>query len=291
MNIKVENEKQRIDQFLSQELNISRTKIQESIKNGQVLVNGSAVNPNYKLSLGDTLELPDFKEEVEILKKEDIPLDIVYEDKDLLVINKLSSMVVHPAAGNKTNTLVNALLNYTKLSSNEDRPGIIHRLDKDTSGLLIVAKNDDVHKKLVEMLKERKITRKYLALVEGVLPHETGTIDAPIGRDEKNRQKMAVTSKNSKEAITHFRVLERYEDRTLLECSLETGRTHQIRVHLAYIKHPIVNDPLYGSSKKTSSFGQALHSYKLEFIHPISKKEIKLEQAPPIEFEKLCKKD
>ena len=196
-------------------------------------------------------------------------------------------MVTHPAPGNYTGTLVNALLYKFDLEGDPIRPGIVHRLDKDTSGLMVVAKNEKVHDLLASMIKDKKVERHYLALVEGVIPHETGTIDAPIGRDIYNRQKMAVTDVNGKDSITHFKVLKRYKDKTLVECVLETGRTHQIRVHMAYIKHPVVNDPLY-NKKKADSFGQMLHSKSIKFTHPITGKEIYYEVEPPKEFmEKL----
>lgn len=287
--IKVEeNEKIRIDKYLSEKLDLSRSKIQKLIDNKKVIVNNKPVSANYKIKMGDLIEVnDDLNYEINI-EKENIPLDIVYEDDDLLIVNKESGMVTHPAPGHYTKTLVNALLYKFDISSTTDiRPGIVHRLDKDTSGLMVVAKNEKTHEKLSEMIKNKEVKRHYIALVEGVIQHETGTIDAPIGRDQYDRQKMAVTDINGKDSITHFKVLKRYKDKTLVECILETGRTHQIRVHMKYINHPVVNDPIY-NKKKSDDFGQMLHSKSIEFIHPITKKEIYFEVEPPKEFmEKL----
>lgn len=287
--IKVEeNEKIRIDKYLSEKLDLSRSKIQKLIDNKKVIVNNKTVSANYKIKMGDLIEVnDDLNYEINI-EKENIPLDIVYEDDDLLIVNKESGMVTHPAPGHYTKTLVNALLYKFDISSTTDiRPGIVHRLDKDTSGLMVVAKNEKTHEKLSEMIKNKEVKRHYIALVEGVIQHETGTIDAPIGRDQYDRQKMAVTDINGKDSITHFKVLKRYKNKTLVECILETGRTHQIRVHMKYINHPVVNDPIY-NKKKSDDFGQMLHSKSIEFIHPITKKEIYFEVEPPKEFmEKL----
>ncbi len=287
--IKVEeNEKIRIDKYLSEKLDLSRSKIQKLIDNKKVIVNNKPVSANYKIKMGDLIEVnDDLNYEINI-EKENIPLDIVYEDDYLLIVNKESGMVTHPAPGHYTKTLVNALLYKFDISSTTDiRPGIVHRLDKDTSGLMVVAKNEKTHEKLSEMIKNKEVKRHYIALVEGVIQHETGTIDAPIGRDQYDRQKMAVTDINGKDSITHFKVLKRYKDKTLVECILETGRTHQIRVHMKYINHPVVNDPIY-NKKKSDDFGQMLHSKSIEFIHPITKKEIYFEVEPPKEFmEKL----
>ena len=287
--IKVEeNEKIRIDKYLSEKLDLSRSKIQKLIDNKKVIVNNKFVSANYKIKMGDLIEVnDDLNYEINI-EKENIPLDIVYEDDDLLIVNKESGMVTHPAPGHYTKTLVNALLYKFDISTTTDiRPGIVHRLDKDTSGLMVVAKNEKTHEKLSEMIKNKEVKRHYIALVEGVIQHETGTIDAPIGRDQYDRQKMAVTDINGKDSITHFKVLKRYKNKTLGECILETGRTHQIRVHMKYINHPVVNDPIY-NKKKSDDFGQMLHSKSIEFIHPITKKEIYFEVEPPKEFmEKL----
>lgn len=287
MLVDKEDEKIRIDKYLSSKLDLSRSKIQKLIDEEKVLVNNKVISSNYKVKENDSIEVnDDLDYEINIVP-EDIDLDIVYEDEYLLIINKKSGMVTHPAPGNYTGTLVNALLYKFDIEGEGIRPGIVHRLDKDTSGLMVVAKTEKVHELLSEMIKEKKVERHYLALVEGVINHETGTIDAPIGRDINNRQKMAVTDINGKDSITHFKVLERFNDKTLVECVLETGRTHQIRVHMSYIKHPVVNDPLY-NNKKSDEFGQMLHSKSIKFIHPITKKELYFEVEPPKEFmEKL----
>ena len=264
MEIKVDESGIRIDKYLSLKTEYSRNKIQKLIDKELIHVNGRVIYNNYKVELGDLIEILELPiEPLDNLEPSDIPLDIVYEDDDLIVINKASGMVVHPAPGNYQDTLVNALIGRHNLSNNGYRPGIVHRLDKDTSGLMLVAKNDFAHEKLSTMIGEKQVERHYLALVEGTFNNETGTIDAPIGRDSKYREKMTVTSINSKNAITHFKVLERFNNYTLIECILETGRTHQIRVHMKYINHPIVNDPIYG--KVVSGyleFGQLLHSKK-----------------------------
>lgn len=278
-----ETERKRIDSYLSKKLDISRSKIQKLIEQKKILVNGNEVATNYKVKENDQIEVNDNLDFTIKIEKENIPIDIVYEDNDLLIINKESGMVTHPAPGHYTGTLVNALLYRFDLKGDSIRPGIVHRLDKDTSGLMVVAKNEKVHDLLSNMMKEKQVKRHYLALVEGIIHHETGTIDAPIGRDVHDRQKMTVTDQNAKEATTHFRVLKRYQDKTLIECILETGRTHQIRVHMKYISHPVVNDPLY-NKKKSDEFGQMLHSKSIEFIHPITKEKIYFEVDPPKEF-------
>ena len=288
--IVVEKENIRLDQYISESLNISRSKVQKLIKQDKVIVNGKIEKASYLVSLDDLIEVDsdlDFSIKVEA---RDIELDIVYEDEYLMIINKASGMVVHPAPGHYDDTLVNALLHYFNIDSTTNiRIGIVHRLDKDTSGLMLVAKNDEVLDMLSNMIKEKKVERHYLALVDGIISPDSGTIDAPIGRDKNLREKMAVTDLNSKEAVTHFQVLKRYKNNTLLECVLETGRTHQIRVHMSYIGHPITNDPVY-NSKKSTSFGQMLHSKSIRFNHPITGKEIYFEKEAPKEFYDILNK-
>ena len=279
-----ENDGLRIDSYLANELDLSRSKVQKLIKDGLVLVNGNKVSNSYTVKLNDEIEVNDDLNYDINVEPEDIKLDIVYEDDDLLIINKASGMVVHPAPGHYTGTLVNALLFYFgKEATTNLRPGIVHRLDKDTSGLMLVAKNDETLEKLSNMISTKNVERKYLAIVDGLIKHDTGTIDAPIGRDINDRQKMAVTDKNAKEAITHFKVLERFTNNTLIECILETGRTHQIRVHLAYIGYPVTNDPAY-NKKKSTEFGQMLHSYSIKLNHPRTGKELSFTVEPPKEF-------
>ena len=273
----------RLDSYLSEELDISRSKVQKLIKEEKVLVNGKVVNSSYSVKLNDFIEVNDELDYEIKVDPEDIPLNIIYEDDDLLIINKESGMVVHPAPGHYTGTLVNALLfRYKNLAGDKFRPGIVHRLDKDTSGLMLVAKNEFTLEKLSLMISKKEVERKYLAIVDGVIKEDSGEIDAPIGRDRNNRQKMAVTDQNAKEAITHFKVLERFNNNTLIECILDTGRTHQIRVHMAYIGYPVTNDPLYGKGK--DSFGQMLHSYSIKLNHPRTGKELKYVVEAPKEF-------
>ena len=279
----------RLDSYLATKLDISRSKIQKLIKDEKILVNEKTVSASYKVMENDVISVNDELDFSIDIKGEDIPLDIIYENDDLLVINKPSGMVVHPAPGNYTGTLVNALVGKFSLSNNDIRPGIVHRLDKDTSGVMLVAKNDWTHDKLSEMIKNKDVKRTYLALVEGVINHETGTIDVPIGRSLDNREKMMVTEINSKDSITHFRVLKRYEKYTLIECQLETGRTHQIRVHMAYIGHPVVNDSLYGKKVGNNTFGQLLHSRKISFNNPRDGKELIFEVDAPQEFYDIMK--
>ena len=283
----------RIDTYLSsnEEVDLTRAKIQTLIKNGNILVNNKPIKNSYKVQNGDEIIINYVEENLDI-KPEDIKLDIVYEDDDVIVVNKESGMVVHPAIGNTSGTLVNALMGYSELSkvNDEFRPGIVHRIDKDTSGLLLVAKNDKAHLFLEEELKEHKIVRTYVALVHGVIKHDTGEIDAPIGRDKQDRKKMAVTSENSKTAITHFKVLERYKNTTLIECKLETGRTHQIRVHMKYIGYPIVNDPMYSRDRNIDGFGQMLHAKSIEFTHPRTKEKMTFNCDVPEKFKEILQK-
>jgi pseudouridine synthase, RluA family len=266
---------ERLDKFVTDAVDdeaVSRTQIQDWIKAGAVLVNGQETKPKHRLEIGDvvTVNVPE-PQPTEIVA-EPIPLEVVYEDSDVIVINKPRGLVVHPAPGHSSGTVVNALLYHCKDLSGINgsiRPGIVHRIDKDTSGLLMAAKNDTAHASLSAQLKAHTVTRKYIALVHGKVPHERGTIDAPIGRDERDRKMFTVTEKNSRHAVTHFNVIERLgDDYTLLELQLETGRTHQIRVHMKYIGHPLAGDPMYGRSKTVDLKGQALHAAILGFEHP-----------------------
>lgn len=267
----------------------SRTQVQQWIKEGHVFVNGEKVKANYKCALMDKIEIhiPEFKE-LDVVP-EQMDLDIYYEDKDVIVINKPRGMVVHPAPGHMSGTLVNGILAYCKDLSGINgvlRPGIVHRIDKDTSGLLMVAKNDVAHEQLVNQLVDRAVTRKYVAIVHGVIPHDYGTIDAPIGRDKKDRQSMTVVE-DGREAITQFKVLERFKNFTFVECQLETGRTHQIRVHMKYIGYPLAGDPKYGPKKTLPIDGQALHAAVLGFHHPRTKEYLEFKAPPPEVFQKL----
>ena len=281
-----ENNK-RIDLYLIDKIDMSRSKIQDSIKKGQILVNNKEIKSSYILKENDIISFH-IEESIDIdIEPENISLDIVYEDNDVIVVNKPNGMVVHPAPGNNHGTLVNALLYHSNSLSKingEFRPGIVHRIDAYTTGLLMVAKNDRAHEILAKQLEEKTTTRKYIALVWGVIEHDTGTIDAPIGRDEKDRKKMAVTGLNSKKAITHFRVLERYKNASLIELQLETGRTHQIRVHMNYIGYPVVNDPVYGKRKLINKDGQCLHAKTLGFVHPTTGKYMEFTSELPDKF-------
>lgn len=276
---------ERIDKYLAEELGISRSTVKKMIDEGFVLVNGKKAKASLILSEADELFVKDGFIKEASFEAEDIPINIVYEDDDLLVINKKSGMVVHPGNGNTSGTLVNALMHYTKNLSNKEafRPGIVHRIDKDTSGLMLVAKNDKSHDILAEGFKNKTIKREYIALVCGVIGEDSGVIDAPIGRDAKDRKKMCVTSENSKKAVTHFKVLKRYEHYTLLRLILDTGRTHQIRVHMKYIGHPVYNDPVYG--KAYNDFGQFLHSASIDFEQPTTHEHLHFECDVPKEFQ------
>ena len=270
---KITNENDRIDNFLSANTEVSRSKISKMIKENKILVNDNPVKSSYTLKPNDIITMEEYVEEPLNVEPEEMDLDIVYEDKDVIVVNKENGIVVHPAIGNPSGTLVNGLMYHSKELSDvngEFRHGIVHRIDAYTTGLLMVAKNNFAHEFLAKQLEEKTTTRKYIALVWGVVNTDTGTIDAPIGRDMNDRKKMAVTDINSKDAITHFKVLERYSNATLIELKLETGRTHQIRVHMNYIGYPVVNDPVYGRRKIIDSTGQCLHAKTLGFIHPRS---------------------
>ena len=285
MKIEVQENQKRIDKYLSEQTEYSRTLIQKMLDEEYILVNDSKVKSNYKVSEGDIIEIKDgFVEETNI-EPEDIKLDIIFEDDDLIIINKPSGMVVHPGNGNNSGTLVNALMFHTKTLSDKNgeiRPGIVHRIDKDTSGLIIVAKNNKCHELLTEGFTNKTINREYLALLVGNVPSDTATIDASIGRDPHDRKKMKVTEINAKEAVTHLTVLERLGGYTLVRLKLDTGRTHQIRVHMKYIGYPVHNDPVY--HKAGTAFGQFLHSARLNFIHPITKEKLSFEVEPPKEF-------
>lgn len=285
----------RLDVFLAEKFpQLSRSRIQKLIKEGEVLVNGAVEKPNYQVTIDDEIivHVPSSKEP-EVLA-EDIPLDILYEDSDVVIVNKPQGMVVHPVTGNDRRTLVNALLyQYRELSGINGvlRPGIVHRIDKDTSGVLIVARNDAAHLSLASQIKEHSITRIYHAIVHGVVAEPAGIIEAPIGRHPVHRKKMAVVMKNSKLAVTHYRVLERFKGYTLIEARLETGRTHQIRVHMSYLGYPVVGDPLYGPRKGNFGLsGQALHARILGFRHPKSGKYLEFEAPLPEYFEEILEK-
>ncbi len=290
MVLKVENDGIRIDTYISQNTKYSRSKIKSLIMDGNILVNSNKVSPSYKVKTGDIISI-NYEEKEMFLEKEKMELDIIYEDKYLAIINKPSGLVVHPAVGNPNHTLVNGLLYHFDIDGKGIRPGIVHRLDKDTSGLMVVAKDDITLEKLSELIKEKKVERCYIALVWGVLRHDKGKIDAPIGRDFNDRQKYTVTDINGKNSITNFSVIERYNNATLLKLKLETGRTHQIRVHLNYIGHPVVNDPVYSKRKIIDpNFGQMLHSESISFIHPITGENLRFSVEPPREFYNILEK-
>ena len=288
MKLVVKENNKRIDKYISENTEYSRSYIEKLIKNGLVLVNGKSTIESYKVCESDEIEINDNLDKNTGIKPSEMNLDIVYEDDDLMIINKPSGVVVHPGAGNHENTLVNGLINYTNNLSNingDIRPGIVHRLDKDTSGLMVVAKNNKSHELLSEMFKNHDIKRTYVALTNGVIPYNKGTIDVPIKRDDKHFDKM-MACEDGKKAITHFKVLKRYNNYTLLSLNLETGRTHQIRVHLAYLGYPLYNDPVY-SNKVCTSFGQFLHSKEIDFVHPISGKKLHFEVPLPNEFKEF----
>ncbi|MCA0753849.1 RluA family pseudouridine synthase [Paenibacillus sp. N4] len=286
-----EHEGVRIDKFITDGIDdssVSRTQVQEWIKSGAVEVDGKAVKANYKVAEGNRIVLTVPEPEDAAILPEPIPLEVIYEDSDLIVVNKPRGMVVHPAPGHSSGTLVNALMHHCKDLSGINgliRPGIVHRIDKDTTGLLMAAKNDLAHLSLAEQLKEHSVTRKYIALVHGNLQHDQGTIDAPIGRDANDRKLFTVTDRNSRHAVTHFLVLERLNDYSLVELQLETGRTHQIRVHMKYIGHPLAGDPVYGRNKTVDLKGQALHAAVLGFTHPRTGERMQFETPLPADFE------
>jgi 23S rRNA pseudouridine1911/1915/1917 synthase len=267
----------------------SRSQVQQWIKEGHIKVNDEEVKPNFKCPVESTITVTIPEPEELDVEPENLHLDITYEDSDVVVVNKPKGMVVHPAPGHYSGTMVNGLMYHCKDLSGINgvlRPGIVHRIDKDTSGLLMVAKNDLAHEHLVNQLVEKTVTRKYTAVVHGLIPHEYGTIDAPIGRDPKDRQSMTVVD-NGKNAVTHFKVLERFKDFTLVQCELETGRTHQIRVHMKYIGYPLAGDPKYGPRKTLSLNGQALHAGVLGFDHPRTHEYMEFEAELPMEFKEL----
>ena len=286
-----DDENQRLDNYLALNTDISRSKIQSLIKEEKILVNNHLEKNSYLVRENDEIIL-EYVETENHLKPEKMDLDIVYEDNDIIVINKPNGLVVHPAPGNYEHTLANGLAYYSNSLSDingEFRPGIVHRIDAYTTGLLVVAKNNKAHEVLALELAKKEVKRTYLALVWGVITEDSGTIDAPIGRDPSDRKKMAINPKG-KEAVTHFKVLERFKKATLLEVYLDTGRTHQIRVHMDYIKHPIVNDPVYGKRELIDETGQCLHAMKLELIHPTTKEKMEFTCDAPECFKNILEK-
>ena len=290
-----EEQGKRLDMYVSNQNNeLTRTAAQRLIEQEKILVNGKKQKVAYKINEGDSVTIEEAEAKTIELKAQEIPIDIIYEDKDIIVVNKPKGMVVHPANGNPDGTLVNAIMAICKDSlsgiGGEIRPGIVHRLDKDTSGLLIVAKNDKAHVNMSEQIKNHEVKKTYIALVRGVVRENEATIDMPIGRSRSDRKKMAV-DKNGRNAITHIKVLKRYDKYTLLEINIETGRTHQIRVHLSHIGYPIIGDYTYSNGKNEFGVvGQCLHAKNLEFKHPITGKEMKLEAPLPDYFENILKK-
>lgn len=293
ISVEIENTGMRLDKFLSvQYPDFSRTKIQDMIKNNQVTVNGEIEKASYKVMNNDLIGIVIEESKACEILPENIPLDIVYEDSDVIVINKPTGLIVHPSSGIYSGTLVNALLYHCKDLSGINgiqRPGIVHRIDKETSGLLMVAKNDKAHQSLSQQLQDHSVVRRYWALVHGVIPHDYGRIEAPIGRDQNDRKKMCCTDKNAKEAITNFKVIERFEKMTLVECRLETGRTHQIRVHMSYIGYPVYGDPQYGKRKDDVTNGQYLHAKILGFNHPTTHEDMVFDSELPGFFETKLK--
>lgn len=289
MKIVCDSEGVRLDKYLADNTDYSREHILKMIKSDYIKVNGKIEKPSYKIEANDEIEIDESFNEISDIKPEDVKFEVVYEDDDLMIINKPSGLVVHPGSGNWEHTLVNGLMMHNKNLSDingEERPGIVHRIDKDTSGLMVVAKTNKCHELLTEYFKNHQVKRTYIALIKGVFPHDTATIDAPIGRDKTNRLKMCVTAENSKNAVTHLKVLKRYKKYTLVSLNLETGRTHQIRVHMAYIGYPIYNDPIY-TSKEATEFGQFLHSSEIDFIHPITGEHLHYQCNLPKEFQEF----
>ncbi|MRX73328.1 RluA family pseudouridine synthase [Bacillus lacus] len=287
LHITEEEQGERIDKILSVRNEWSRSQVQQWIKENRIQVNGKPVKANYKSQIDDVVKVSIPEPELLDVIPEEMNLEIYYEDEDVLVVNKPKGMVVHPAPGHLSGTLVNGLMAHCKDLSGINgvlRPGIVHRIDKDTSGLLMVAKNDAAHESLVNQLVAKTVTRKYKAVVHGVIPHDQGTVDAPIGRDKQDRQSMTVTDQGSKNAVTHFKVLERFDQFSYVECQLETGRTHQIRVHMKYIGYPLAGDPKYGPKKTLNLEGQALHAGVLGFQHPKSGEYLEFEAPLPTEF-------
>lgn len=296
IEVNAENEGERIDKFLSVLVSdSSRTSIQKSIENGYVFVNGKNVNKKYKVQAGDEVKICEQELKVLDAEPENIPLDIVFEDEHLLVVNKPRGMVVHPAPGNYSGTLVNALLYHCKDSLSGIngilRPGIVHRIDKDTSGLLIVAKTDKAHLGLAEQIKEHSFTREYNAVICGHLKEQSGTVNAPIGRSTKDRKKMCVTAQNSKNAVTHYTVIKEYDKYSHISLKLETGRTHQIRVHMAHLGHAVAGDAVYGNDKFSACLGgQCLHAIKIGFIHPETNEYLEFTTDLPQYFKEFLNK-
>ncbi len=290
--VKKSDSLKRLDIYLSELLNESRSLISKSIKNDKILVNDCHIRSSYIVKENDIVKIFDLNIPSDIVE-ENIPLDILYEDDYIIVVNKKSGMVVHPGNGNASHTLVNALMGHTSnLSdcSGSNRCGIVHRIDKDTSGILLVAKTNGAHKILSDDFKYKRVKRKYIALVKGIIEENTGKIVAPIGRSKTDRKKMCITPINSKKAVTTFKVLERYKSSTLVELVLETGRTHQIRVHMEYIHHPLINDPVYGNKHIIDDYGQMLHAGYLEFSHPITKEKMTFEVKPDKHFMDILSK-
>ncbi|WP_203648499.1 RluA family pseudouridine synthase [Secundilactobacillus yichangensis] len=289
VQLEITDQSGRLDKVLSEMMpDESRSHLKQAIEEDRVLVNSQVEKPKYKVQPGDQIEVT-IPDPVPLdLEPENIPLDIVYEDDDVIVVNKPSGMVVHPSPGHPDHTLVNALLYHSPLSTINGtyRPGIVHRIDKDTSGLLMVAKNDNAHRSLAAQLKNKTNLREYIALVHGVIKQDTGVIDAPIGRSPKDRKRQAIVA-DGRHAVTHFKVLERYLNYTLISCWLETGRTHQIRVHMKSIGHPLAGDPLYGPRKTIAGSGQFLHAKKLGFRHPVTGKQLVFEAPLPADFQKV----